>query len=219
MTRAAVRRARKKFLAYFPDGFRDETYVETERAPKWRAHLDWTERLGANEFAKLLEERRYAEIARQAVRIESRTYLLFSFEKMALRDAVRTAQGARLFAESLYEWLYVPGPAGDRFDTWTAALDSLPRRQTRVRTWPVTTVFGFIARPRVHMYVKPTTIRAAADAYDFPLEYSSRPDWATYRQVLALARAVGRDIADLRPRDMIDIQGFLWVLGSDEYPD
>ena len=28
---------------------------------------------------------------------------------------------------------------------------------------------------------------------------------------------VRRDIHDLRPRDMIDLQSFLWVIGSDEY--
>jgi hypothetical protein len=26
-----------------------------------------------------------------------------------------------------------------------------------------------------------------------------------------------RDLADLRPRDMIDLQSFLWVQGSEEY--
>jgi len=31
------------------------------------------------------------------------------------------------------------------------------------------------------------------------------------------ARVVSRDLRDLRPRDMIDIQSFLWVQGSDEY--
>ena len=30
-------------------------------------------------------------------------------------------------------------------------------------------------------------------------------------------RQVRRDLRDLRPRDMIDIQSFLWVQGSDEY--
>jgi hypothetical protein len=30
---------------------------------------------------------------------------------------------------------------------------------------------------------------------------------------------VRRDLRDLRPRDLIDIQSFLWVQGSDEYPD
>ena len=35
----------------------------------------------------------------------------------------------------------------------------------------------------------------------------------------ALARTVRRDLRELRPRDMIDIQSFLWIQGSDEYPD
>jgi hypothetical protein len=26
-------------------------------------------------------------------------------------------------------------------------------------------------------------------------------------------------LRDMRPRDMIDLQSFLWVQGSDEYPD
>jgi hypothetical protein len=38
------------------------------------------------------------------------------------------------------------------------------------------------------------------------------------RGVLDFAAAVRRDLRDLRPRDMIDIQSFLWVQGSDEYP-
>jgi hypothetical protein len=36
---------------------------------------------------------------------------------------------------------------------------------------------------------------------------------------LEFAEIVRRDLRDLRPRDMIDIQSFLWVLGSDEYAE
>jgi hypothetical protein len=50
-------------------------------------------------------------------------------------------------------------------------------------------------------------------------EYRSRPNWETYAELLRLARAVRKDLRDLHPRDMIDIQSFLWVQGSDEYPD
>ncbi len=39
------------------------------------------------------------------------------------------------------------------------------------------------------------------------------------RPLLRLSRAVRKDLRDLHPRDMIDIQSFLWVQGSDEYPD
>jgi hypothetical protein len=39
-------------------------------------------------FTGLLRANKFEEIAMRAVRIESRTNLIFSFEKMALRDAV-----------------------------------------------------------------------------------------------------------------------------------
>jgi hypothetical protein len=38
-----------------------------------------------------------------------------------------------------------------------------------------------------------------------------------YANRLEFAGLVRRDLRDLRPRDMIDIQSFIWVQGSDEY--
>jgi hypothetical protein len=37
--------------------------------------------------------------------------------------------------------------------------------------------------------------------------------------VLAFAEHVRRDQRDLRPRDVIDLQSFIWILGSDEYAE
>jgi hypothetical protein len=51
------------------------------------------------------------------------------------------------------------------------------------------------------------------------LEYASRPSWPLYKALLDFVAEVQTDIADLRPRDMIDMQSFLWVQGSEEYPD
>jgi hypothetical protein len=212
-----VERCRRKFLAIFPDGFGDETYVDWERDYKWDAHLRWEESLGRTAFRALLDQRRYDEIAAEAVRVESRTNLLFSFEKMALRDAVRDGKGAQAFAEGLYAWLYGPGSERERFERWCETVAELPRRQTRVATWPVITVFGFIARPKVHVYLKPTVTKVAAEEYGFDFQYSSRPSWETYGSLLDFAKTVKADVADLKPRDMIDIQSFIWVQGSDEY--
>ena len=50
-----------------------------------------------------------------------------------------------------------------------------------------------------------------------PFEYRSRPNWTTYQSYLALAETTRKALTDLKPRDMIDIQSFLWVQGSDEY--
>ena len=210
---------RRKFLATFPGGFHDETYLAWERDYKWEAHRLWQSLIGGKrELRTMLDDGRHDEVAAAAVRIESGRALLFSFEKMALRDAVvRSHKGAVLFADGLYDWLHGPGSERDRFERWVEVVQELPRRQTRVATWPVLTVFGMIARPKVHCYLKPLATRRAALAYGFDLDYSSRPSWETYSSLLELCRVVRSDLVDLRPRDQIDIQSFLWVLGSDEY--
>jgi hypothetical protein len=145
--------------------------------------------------------------------------MLFSFEKMALRDAVRSEEGARIFATGLYDFLHGSGTVEHRFEDWVQTVAALPRRQTRVLTWPLVTVFGFIAQPDSHIFLKPKVTRAAAREYGFDLRYESRPSWETYRSLLDLAAVLRRDLRDLRPRDMIDLQSFIWVQGSDEYDE
>ena len=85
-------------------------------------------------------------------------------------------------------------------------------------TWPIVTVFGFIAQPRTHFFLKPMVTRRAAERYGYDLDYTSKPQWDTYAGLLRFACHICDDLTDLRPLDMIDIQSFLWVLGSDEYP-
>lgn len=212
-------RCRRKFLRQFPGGFRDPTYLDWERDYKWETHLRWQEALPADAFRGLLRAGEFGEAAARAVRVEqrSRHAMLFSFEKMALRDALRSTEGARDFAEGLFDFLHGRGGMERRFDRWIEAIERLPRKQTRVLTWPLATVFGFIAQPDRHMFLKPNTIRAAARAYGYELPYGPRPSWDVYDALLAFCALVRADLADLRPRDMIDIQSFLWVQGSDEY--
>jgi hypothetical protein len=215
----AAQKARRKFLRAFPGGFKDETYLDWERDYKWTAHLRWQETLGEASFRRLLNERQFSQIARLASAIEARTNLLFSFEKMALRDAIRSPAGAQAFATALFDLLHGPGPLETRFSSWIAAVDALPRRQTRVLTWPLATVFGFIAQPKVHFFFKPTVTREAARRYGVILPYASRPSWPLYKELLSFVRRVRGDIDNMGPRDMIDMQSFLWVQGSEEYPD
>ena len=208
---------RRKFLRFFPDGYRDETYVDWERSYKWAAHERWTHELSRREFRALLSAGRHDELARRAVTIESRTNLLFSFEKMALRDAVKMPGGARTFAEGLDAFLHGRGSHQARFEAWVEAVAALPRRQTRVLTWPLVTVFGFIAKPEEEMFLKPQVTKIAAKKYGVEFDYRSRPNWQIYASLLAFAERVRTDTRDLGPRDMIDLQGFIWVQGSDEY--
>jgi len=212
-------KSRRKFLYYFPGGFYDETYIDWERNYKWKAHQQWEELLNRNELRHLLKQKQYSEIAGRAIRIESRTNLLFSFEKMALRDAIKSEAGARLFSQGLYDFLHGSLRVDERFARWVEIIALLPRKQTRVLTWPVVTVFGFIAQPEMHIFLKPNVTRIAARKFGFDFHYKTRPSWETYSEFLQFAQMVRTEVTDLRPRDMIDIQSFIWVLGSDEYDD
>ena len=212
-------RARKKFSFYFPKGFKDQTYKEWERDYKWNAHVQWMEQLNSKEFSRLLSLDQYAEIASRAVRIETKTNLLFSFEKMALRDAVRTPASAKVFTIGLYNYIYGKGTLKERFEMFIEVVASLPRKQTRVLTWPLVTVFGFIAKPDEFIFLKPKVTRTAAEKYAYDFHYQSKPNWKTYESLIGFAEQIGVDLEEWKPRDLIDIQSFIWVQGSDEYPD
>jgi len=214
---SAIEKAKRKFLRRFPGGFRDETYLAWERDYKWEAHQEWEAGLNQDEMRRLMSRGQWIELAARAVKIESGRSLLFSFEKMALRDAVREKDGAEIFVRGLYRLLYSEAPLQQRFEAWIDAVARLPRKQTRVLTWPLVTVFGFIAQPKTHIFLKPNTTKEAARKIGLPFAYVSRPNWETYRGYLDLAVQVRRLVRDMRPRDMIDIQSFLWVQGSDEY--
>ncbi|MGC2478136.1 MAG: hypothetical protein WA485_27605 [Candidatus Sulfotelmatobacter sp.] len=211
--------SRRKFLRYFPGAFRDETYLDWERNYKWNAHLRWNELLAFTEYRSLLQKEEFSEIVSRALAIESRTNLLFSFEKMAIRDAVKSPAGAKAFSTGLYEFLHGAGTQESRFENSNNVVATLPRKQTRVLTWPVLTVFGFIAQPNTHIFLKPRVTNIAAQTYGFKFQYHSRPSWGTYASLVEFATAIRGNLRDLRPRDMIDIQSFIWVLGSAEYEE
>jgi len=214
-----ARRCRRKFLRFFPGGFHDETYRAWERDYKENAHREWNRVLNQSLHSALLRKGEFAEVALRAIKIEARTNLIFSFEKMAMRDAVKSAAGAKAFATGLYDFLYGQGGIEEKFERWCQVVDSLPRKQTRVSTWPIVTVFGFIAQPDRHSFLKPNVTRRAAREYGFPLNYESRPSWSIYASYLQFSDQVRQDLKDLHPRDMIDIQSFIWVQGSDEYEE
>ncbi len=137
---------------------------------------------------------------------------------MALRDAVKSAEGAKAFALGLFNYIYGKEELQIRFEKFAEVLISLPRRQTRVSTWPLQTVFGFIGNPHEHIFLKPRVTQIAASNYNYNFIYKSRPNWETYQSLLDFADQIRRDLRSLKPQDFIDLQSFIWVMGSEEYP-
>ena len=210
-------RCRARFLRFFPGGFRDPTYLDWERNYKADAHERWNGDLDEPVVRQLIKARQ-SQRDRDARHPHRSAHqpAFFVREDGAARCGTVHRRRARA-GGGVVRFLHGAGSDERRFDAWRETLEALPRRQTRVFTWPVATVFGFIAQPERHMFLKPNVIRTAAATYGVEFRYQPRPQWSVYRELLDLADRVRSDVRDLGPRDLIDIQSFLWVQGSEEY--
>lgn len=216
-----LRQAQRRFSEIFPRRFQDPTYIEWERTYKVEANGLWNALLGERELARLLRERAYREIGARAIAVYARPKLnlLALYEWMALREALADPAGARRFAPALQDLVYGRGPFRARFERFADTLDALPQRGTGLCKWPVATLYPFVALPDEHLIVKPNLMKRAAATFGADLKYASRPSWDTYAAVMDLAGGLRSALAPWRPRDLIDIQGFIWVTHSDEYAD
>ena len=79
------------------------------------------------------------------------------------------------------------------------------------------TLFPFVAQPARHLVVKPRLMKRAAEQLGFELTYRPQPNAATYAAVIRASSVVRDALGPWHPRDLIDVQGFIWVTSSEEY--
>jgi hypothetical protein len=81
-------------------------------------------------------------------------------------------------------------------------------------------VFSFLAFPDSHIFfVKPEVTKLAAKVCRKDIRYVPEVNWTTYAEVLRLAediktRLIQRGQENLIPKDMIDVQSLIWVIGA-----
>ncbi len=78
--------------------------------------------------------------------------------------------------------------------------------------WTTATYFPFIADPDNHMFLKPVATKRIAAACGVELNYRSELNSLTYQSLLRLADHLLEALADLKPKDLIDIQSFIWCV-------
>jgi hypothetical protein len=193
--------AKARFLHFFPNGFGSSGYAGEERDYKLAAKA----RLDA--IAPLAEAVQAAGFGDAVLAVFQATNLVSPFEKMRVKDALR-------------------GPHADTFVRAAArfaageitALADMERalRPSDSAKWTVATYLPFLWRPEAHMFLKPEVTKDFAErvGHGFATAYQARLDPAVYRSLLDLVAHTEAEIADLAPRDRIDVQSFIWVVGN-----
>jgi len=203
-------RAVEKFLELFPHGFHGKKYTGQERDYKIKAHQMAQELISEAELKRLLAEGKHEEVCRRALRVANATNLIFPNEKMALKDGLENPLARADFATAFYDLLYSPGSFKARFDGFARVLGSIGANK-----WTTATYFPFIVHPDQYMFVKPTVTQKAAELSAFEINYRPELNWLTYESVLKFSNYLRAELAELKPRDMIDVQSFMWCIAPE----
>jgi hypothetical protein len=201
--------ARADFLKQFPEGFEDNKYLEAERNYKYEAHELMMTLLNEQEISALINAGNYAEICKRALQIVNKTNLIFPNEKMALKDGLATDSSKKRFAETLFALLY----GKDDIEKWFSAFAECLLAIGAAK-WTIVTYFLYLRYPADHMFMKPTITQVAADLCAFELNYHPDPNWLTYKSLQTFSRHLFDRLSssNLVPRDMIDVQSFMWCI-------
>ncbi|MEI7429485.1 MAG: DUF3553 domain-containing protein [Betaproteobacteria bacterium] len=197
----------ERFLAIHPEGFSAPRFLKEEREANLRAHQFCIQLLGESEIAELIAEQRYLDICDRARHVESLTNLLTKSEKAAFYGALDTPVNQKIFAVGLADLLYGSDSEEERFKSFAYTLYLL-----EINRWQYATLFGFIRYPQENVFIKPTVTQNVAKALCWRINYKPEPNWRSYSSVLRLYNHMRTSLVEegLMPRDMIDVQSFMW---------
>jgi len=203
-----------KFLHHFREGFLDPKFEEEERGYKRKAHERIKSQLGAEKLREWNSNGQYEAVFEQAKKLMGATNLISPYEIIWLKNGLNTAGRVQLFAETLQQLLYGEGSAQERFEAFTQMLYT-----AEAAKWPIATYFQFLAFPDKHIFLKPTVTKQIAEVMHLDIDYHPQLSWSTYSKVQVLAEKLDqklkqRNSPNLIPRDLIDIQSFIWVVGA-----
>jgi hypothetical protein len=194
-----------RFRHFFPQGFHSSWYEEQERNYKLAAKtkLDLAVPVEAAAIGSGLGE--------AILSVYRATNLLSPFETVRLQDVLR-GPGADAFVKAAARFALGDTHAGLR--DMEHALK--PHESAK---WTVVTYLPFLWQPETHMFLKPQVTRdfAGRVGHRFAADYQPRLAIDIYESLLDLSRETTARLASLRPRDRIDVQSFIWVVGG--YPD
>ena len=194
--------ARSRFRKFFPNGFHSEGFSSQERDHKLAA----SRKLAAT--APLAEALNGSGLGKAVLSVFHATNMLSRFEKASIagvlrgRDADAFVQVAARFA----------------VDATAATLSEIERvlRPHDCAKWTVATYLPFLWQPEAHMFLKPEATKdfAVRVGHPFASIYRAQLELDVYLSLLDLADETSNELSDLDPRDWIDIQSFIWVVGD-----
>ena len=198
------------FEGHYPAKFEDEKFVDNDLRNKRSATEVFQANFGEGRGAAMVDQGKHAEIAGALDGIFRSTNILSPFEVKAVHKAFVKADesSTKVLGATL---AFVANPGQQSFKVMAEAVSQLPADGGKVHTWPIVTLLPFLADPKRFLPLKPTNTEVIAARMDAKLKYDTTPNWETYDAFLRMSRSLLERLTPLGAKDMIDVQGFMWV--------
>ncbi len=194
---------------HFPHwkGFSDKRYLEEEREYKVKTMEKTQKLLGEEELRGLIEKGKYEKVRDRLIEIGRDNNLLWTNipPKGDLNILHQDDLDLPAFCEAFFDLIYGNGDSPQRLERYLEYVES----EGLSSKWTFPTYFLFFCHPDKDMFVKPKAWTWAFETLsDAELGEVSGEN---YRSALDLANSLRQALNDLGPRDMIDVQSFIWV--------
>jgi MoxR-like ATPase len=191
------------------DSFANPALVANEIAGKRELAGRANELLGEEALAELLAGWQHDEVIRRLEQLGRGTNLLWNRvpRQGDLAILYRPDLDRAEFAIQLRRLLYGAAPSPERLE----AFGTYARRHYLPNRWPFPTFFLFLTHPETELFVQPQVARWFLRYLGLPALYSAAPSAEVYRTLRDGAAVLGDALQRYGPRDMIDMQSFLWV--------
>jgi hypothetical protein len=199
----------QNFLRLFKGGLHGPVLEKHEREYKEQASEAFLALLNEKDLQQLIYSECWPEAAERIKKCHSLN-LLSKFEVIKFSDALKNNHGQKEITKGLYNFLYGNDLLQKRFGDYAACL-----AEYECDKWPIITLPLFLRYPTKYIFIKPEMTKEAAANRDFNIQYESQLNWNTYNQVLLFYKDLYERLTidaneDLHPRDMIDVQTFMW---------
>ncbi|WP_112309171.1 hypothetical protein [Pseudogemmobacter bohemicus] len=194
--------ARSRFLTLFPQGFADPAYIGHTKTGE-RAYKDIARDFLARELPPEQVDGSEGQ-GQLALKAFQKTNLVDPHSKARLADLLRGPRAG--------DWLqYIRDFALGDIDGACRGLNAGFHGDGGA-SWVAVTYLPYFWRPEQHMFLKPEVSKLFAErvGHSFLHSYDPKPNAGSYAALLDMMAELGDHLAELGPRDNIDLQSVVW---------
>jgi MoxR-like ATPase len=198
---------RERYPAW--DGFAHEPFVADELTYKRTTAVKARQLLGRRAMEEILSTAVYDTLIERLEQVGRDNNLLWTAQPSRGDLAILYTPHLNKwdFAEQMRALLHGQRPTPDKLQTFAdyCTAENLPNK------WTFPTYFMFMLRPHADMFIKPSVAKWFLKFMGMSELYTAVPSADLYERYKKNCHGLLNSLASYGPKDMIDIQSFIWV--------